>query len=687
MNSDRKAASRGARGTRGRVAAGIVSAGLLLVSCSGDDTPEPDPAAEALAEALASGEFGAVALADASAEDVEAQIEQIVDGMGDTARSVELRALTPDDENGDGWVATYSITWQLAGGPGGGGTGADDDAGADDDGDDAGADDDGADDGADGDGSDTGEWSYTTTTRWTLVGDGDEQSWQTDWSPALLHPDLSAGDRLRLRRQTPGRGDILGAGGAVLVTERDVYRIGIDKTTFDEGATGADMAASAEALADVVDVDPTGLSERVAAAGDRAFVDAVTLRRPDAEPLLSDIAAIDGAVALQDTMHLAPTREFARPVLGAAGEATAEIIEESDGRVRTGDIVGLSGLQRHYDEQLRGTPGFKVELVPEDGDPSTIHERPAVDGADLTTTLSMELQAHAEAVLADVAPASAIVAVQPSTGHVLAAASGPGGEGYSTATLGQYAPGSTFKVATALALLRSGLTPDTSVECPPTTNIDGREFGNYSAYPASALGTITLETAVAESCNTAFIDLNAEVPQSALAEAAASLGLGLGNEAEVGVPVFLGTVPDEADGTMHAASMIGQGQLLTSPLGMATVAASVEAGHAVVPRLVDRGDAVEADPPTPLTDDEAEQLRQMMSAAVERGSASFLQSVPGEPVGAKTGTAEYGTEVPPDTHAWMIATQGDFAVAVFVEDGESGSQTAGPLLSEFLNTP
>ena len=51
---------------------------------------------------------------------------------------------------------------------------------------------------------------------------------------------------------------------------------------------------------------------------------------------------------------------------------------------------------------------------------------------------------------------------------------------------------------------------------------------------------------------------------------------------------------------------------------------------------------------------------------------------------AKTGTAEYGNDEPRRTHAWMIAAQGDLAVAVFVQDGESGSQTAGPLLRAFL---
>jgi len=94
--------------------------------------------------------------------------------------------------------------------------------------------------------------------------------------------------------------------------------------------------------------------------------------------------------------------------------------------------------------------------------------------------------------------------------------------------------------------------------------------------------------------------------------------------------------------------------------------------------------ATAAQPDQPLTATEGRQLQELMREVVAEGSGSFLLDVPGAPVGAKTGTAEYGTELPLRTHAWMIATQGDLAVAVFVADGVSGSQTAGPLLEALL---
>ena len=72
----------------------------------------------------------------------------------------------------------------------------------------------------------------------------------------------------------------------------------------------------------------------------------------------------------------------------------------------------------------------------------------------------------------------------------------------------------------------------------------------------------------------------------------------------------------------------------------------------------------------------------MMGAVVSEGSGRVLAS--SGVTGAKTGTAEYGSDNPPRTHAWMIAIRGDLAVAAYVEDGQSGSKSAAPLLASFL---
>jgi cell division protein FtsI/penicillin-binding protein 2 len=93
---------------------------------------------------------------------------------------------------------------------------------------------------------------------------------------------------------------------------------------------------------------------------------------------------------------------------------------------------------------------------------------------------------------------------------------------------------------------------------------------------------------------------------------------------------------------------------------------------------------VEAPDAEPLTGAEAASLRSMLRGVVTSGSGSLLADVPGPPVIAKTGTAEFESKGRVLTHAWMIAARGDLAVAAFVDIGESGSGTAGPILEAFL---
>ena len=219
------------------------------------------------------------------------------------------------------------------------------------------------------------------------------------------------------------------------------------------------------------------------------------------------------------------------------------------------------------------------------------------------------------------------MAIRPSTGAVLAAANGPGNKDQNLATAGQAAPGSTFKVVSALALLRAGLKPSSEVKCPETITVDGRRFKNYSDYPSSQLGTITLKTALAQSCNTAFIGSRTKLDDGDLAQAAASLGVGA--DYDTGFPSFFGQVPDDASGTGGAAAMIGQGTVLASPMAMAAVAASVSGGRTIIPVLVD-GEAAKTTA-APLTAAEAASLTSMMRAVVTEGQ----RPEPGRPARAE----------------------------------------------------
>ena len=641
-----------------RSAVCLVSLTLLAACSTGIPTPDPRPtdipdrAATELATGLTSKDLTAVEFVGATGTEVSELYQPLVTGMGAREPQVTVASVT---RQGSTATATLNTTWTFPGVE--------------------------------------PRWSYTTEA--SLTEDGGR--WKTSWQPNLVQAQLDGTNRLSQSRLDPERGELLGEDGDPIVQLRPVVRIGLDKSELAAEA----VDASVRRLARLVSIDAKAYAAEVAAAGPRAFVEAIVFRTTDPDrPRNREVFAIPGALPIEDDQMLGPSRDFARPIIGSVGEATKEIVDKSGGTVVAGDQVGISGLQQRYDQQLRGTPGVRVQLVglkttgssaspspsatPSTApavEPVTVFESKPVAGKPLETTLSIALQGLAERTLAGTKPVAALVAIRPSTGAVVAAANNAATEGQSLATVGRAAPGSTFKVVSALALLRAGLNPDSAVSCPNTVTVDGKEFENYDDYPGSAVGTIRLQTALAQSCNTAFIGQRDKIKGQALAEAAGSLGVGI--DYDTGFTSFLGSVPDDPTATGRAAALIGQGKVEASPLAMAGVVASVSAGQTVLPYLVEGSTRPKAEGKQ-LTAEEADQLRQMMRTVVTSGSGRVLSGVDGAVI-AKTGTAEYGPTAPYKTHAWMIAGTGDLAVAVFVQDGESGSRTAGPLLRTFLN--
>jgi cell division protein FtsI/penicillin-binding protein 2 len=628
-----------------RTSATVTGLILTLTGCSATESisgPDPDAAAAALATALGSGDFQAVTFTDATADEAKRSYKKVTEGMGEVEPSVEVAGV--EDADGSATVQ-LSWSWPLGGQAttrSGGGT-----------------------------------WAYRAAASLRLVDD----EWQAVWKPSLVESSLKGDEVLDSSEVGPDRGQIVGAGGQALVADRPVERFGIDRTQVKPARAGE----SARQLAELVGVDAAPYVKQVEAAGAEAFIEAIVFRRDDVPANVDPrrLAAIPGAITVSDELPLAPTREFAAPILGTVGEVTAEMIEDDPEKYQLGDEAGLSGLQARYDDQLRGTPGVVVQAVDDEGSERELFAEEPTPGKPLKLTLDLRMQQAAERLLAEVGPASALVAMRPSTGDILAAANGPGTDGYNMATFGQFAPGSTFKSVSSLALLRDGLTPSSTVPCTNRIVVDGKAFENYDDYPAGGLGRIPLRTAVANSCNTAFISQAGKLSDDALADAASSLGMGVDHD--LGFPAYFGSVEAPASETEAAADMIGQGKILASPMAMATVIASIQSGSTVLPRLVKDWEVEQADVPE-LAGAEATQLRTMLRGVVTSGSGSLLADVPGAPVIAKTGTAEFERGGRLRTHAWMIAGQGDLAVAVFVEEGSSGSGTAGPILESFLRT-
>ncbi len=625
-------------------AAALVLVVAGAVSCSRD--PGPRPALQAFLDGWAAGDLGGVAMQSPDGEVLTPEgVLAEIDGLaGDLdPRRVKAQAAAEPRVEGGRASATVNIEWTIIDGL---------------------------------------VWPYQTTVALIEV-DG---SWRVVFAPSTVHPRLTAGAHLASRSLPAARGSILDGAGEPIVSERAVVTVGIEpRRIADEASLLADLDAALRTVGVAIDVE--SLRQRLASANPDAFVEVVTLRREAYDAIRSQIHDLPGTVFREGTLPLAPSRRFARALLGTVGEVTREQLDANPGRYFLGEQVGQSGLQVLYDAVLRGLPGVQITVA---GADEPLFQEDPRPGTVLPTTLDQRVQEAADAALAGQPRRSALVAVRVSDGAILAVANGPDGGDLNLALTAQVPPGSTFKMVSALGLLESGeVTAESRVDCPGSFTVDGRSFTNSGGL---ALGSVPFQTAFAQSCNTTFAALAPALGRDGLSRAAYSVGIG--TTWNLGVDVFTGSVGVNQSTVEAAAAAFGQGTTLVSPVSLAAAAARVARGAWRAPRLFpELPPGAPAAIPGPAGDPPAEDaelpaaarqaLADLMRAVVTSGTGSALADVPGPPVYAKTGTAEFNGNTA-DTHAWTIGWQGDIAFAVFVENGGGGSATAVPIAESFL---
>jgi peptidoglycan glycosyltransferase len=262
-------------------------------------------------------------------------------------------------------------------------------------------------------------------------------------------------------------------------------------------------------------------------------------------------------------------------------------------------------------------------------------------------------------------------------------------------------PGSTFKLVVAAAALESGkFTPDSVLPGPATIKLPQSDklLGNWQEGPCSASGKVTLRRALEVSCNTAFAWLGMQLGQEAIDAQARAFGF---NES-IAIPLVAATsvFPQRIDDAQLAMSSIGQFDVRATALQMAMVTAAIaHEGNLMNPFLVKNVmttefDMIEQYSPSSrraaMSSTNAQLLLDMMRTTVTKGTASS-GIIEGLTVGAKTGTAESGTDAP--AHAWFVATGESggraIVVSVVVENGGgeievSGNRIAGPIAQKVL---
>ncbi len=607
----------------------------VLAGCSDADEREKAAreAAQAYLDAWAAGDLtGAAELTDNSTAallNLRAVATSMGFGDGEQPLRTEINAIELDDA---GATVSYAATWEFDAAP---------------------------------------AWSYQTR---LVLRAGDGEPLTIGWESSAMHPELADGETIEWSRSLAERATILDAAGNPVFAPTPVVVVGVDPGRV------IDLAALAATLAAALGISAADVVTSVSASQPGQFVPIITLRRPDYDAVRSAIFDLPGTVFREESRQLAPTAGFALGVLGRVGEATAEVLEEAGTDYAPGDQLGTSGLQRAYQAQLAGRPGLTVEAVSLDGARRALERMDPEPGTPIQVTLDTTIQNAADAAVATRSEPAHIVVVRPGTGEILAVSSNPSANP-TNALVGQYPAGSSFKIISAAALLSNGVVGlDSPVACPGTVAVGGREFDNEDQFD---LGTVPFLTAFAESCNTTFTTAVQQLPAGALETAAGNFGIAA--SWDLPVEVFTGALPPPADAVELAADAIGQGRVLVSPFAMAIAAATAASGAVPVPSLVASA-AAAGQPPAGPSAEVTAALQQLMRQVVLTGTGQALADR-GE-VSGKTGTAEFGTELPPQAHGWFVGFRDDsgggLAFSVLVENGQSSATSAVPLADTFL---
>ena len=397
-------------------------------------------------------------------------------------------------------------------------------------------------------------------------------------------------------------------------------------------------------------------------------------------PSRATLLAADGTVLARGEDRVPEDAELAASIAGAIGpippERAAELRAEG---VPDGASVGLTGLERALDDELRGQPGG--ELRAGERTLAVVAPRPADP---VRSSIVPSVQRAAVAALAG--RLGGVVAIEPSTGEVQAAA----GIGFS----GLQPPGSVFKIVTLAGALQAGITsPSRRYPVETATTIEGVRLENANAESCGG----TLRNSFAHSCNTVFAPLGAQLGARRLVGAAEAFGFnappGIDGAAESTIPPAQEIGDDLAVGS----SAIGQGRVQATALQMAVVGATIaERGRRPRPTLLaDARPRFERAIP-PRT---ARTVARAMRAVVQDGTGTGA-ALDGVGVAGKTGTAELRSTVAPqlqpgqtalappapedttDTTAWFTAyaptRRPRIVVALMLVEGGTGGATAAP---------
>jgi penicillin-binding protein 2 len=534
----------------------------------------------------------------------------------------------------------------------------------------------------------------------------------------IVHADryvrLASGNRLRLIRFSPPRGEIYDRNGVPLAINETTfsimgYPLDLDRQGMLLQVSG--LLSKHGIPMSVEDLGKTIKKQRWAPYRVIRLVPNLTMAQM--AELVADPEFPKLLFPLPEWRRIYPAGALAANVTGYVGEISENELKNSlPGEYVGGDLVGRGGIERYYEERLRGTAGEEaIEVDARGRKVRTVDRRPSAKGESILLTLDMGAQKLAMGLLGDYR--GAVVVMDVKTGAVLVLASSPTYDnnplawGVSTkewkeitedrdrpmldrSISGTYPPASTFKTIVALAALEEGVvTPETTFFCPGSLRLPSRVF---RCWKRSGHGSVNLTSALQNSCDVYFYQVGMKLGIDRLLKWVRKFGLG-----EVtGIDL-----PGESGGNIAGPDWkkkrikenwyqgdtinysIGQGFLLLTPLQIARIYAAVaNGGRLITPFLVSSESRTLVD--MGIQAGRMGVVQKGLEYVVSQGTGARAGRF-GISIAGKTGTAQNSHG--PD-HAvfagYAPAGNPQYVAVAMVEAGEHGSSVASPIVGEVL---
>jgi len=515
------------------------------------------------------------------------------------------------------------------------------------------------------------------------------------------------------------RGLIRDRNNIILVDNRPSYTISVVPPRLLSSAEGAAREEIITRLSQIVGLPNSEIDEKLHSKN-RYFYEPVKLKldvgfetvsiveenRYDLPGVEIQVESRRGYPTFSDDQPIAPH------ILGYVGLIDANQYAHMKAQgYRYGDQIGKRGIERLKETQMRGQEGVKyIEVNARGREVGSFPDKtqPPIPGADIGLTLDWRLQQIAEKAFGDSLRGS-LIAIDPSTGEILAMASQPRFHPRSIRDInawralqadpakpllnrnmqGKYPPASVFKMITAIAALEMGILEPDQYHFSPC---EGEfAFGDriFRCHNANGCGELNLREALIKSCDVFFYHLGREVGIENWNRYARLFGFGQPTQIDVAADGEAhGLVPDRAyyqkrhgkwfEGNMLNLS-IGQGELLTTPLQVARYNAALASGQLLNPHIfLNTPKKVTA---LPISATTLDAIRSIMRDVVARPTGTGHNAqIPDISVAGKTGTAQnpHGKD-----HAWFVAfapvENPRIAITVLVENGGFGSTVAAPI--------